>query len=97
VRGNDTWLHARDFPGAYVFIRRLPGKTIPLDVLLDAGNLALFYSKARSGGRGELYYTQVKYLRRAKDGPLGLVLPTQEKNLSVVIEEERLDRLQNGV
>lgn len=95
VRGNDTWLHARDYPGAYVFIRALPGKSIPLEVLLDAGNLALFYSKARSGGRGELYYTQVKYLRRAKDGPLGLVLPTQEKNLSIVLDEERLHRLQN--
>jgi predicted ribosome quality control (RQC) complex YloA/Tae2 family protein len=95
VRGNDTWLHARDYPGAYVFIRAFPGKSIPLEVLLDAGNLALFYSKARSGGRGELYYTQVKYLRRAKDGPLGLVLPTQEKNLSVVLEEPRLRRLQN--
>ncbi len=95
VRGNDTWLHARDYPGAYVFIRALPGKSIPLEVLLDAGNLALFYSKARSGGRGELYYTQVKYLRRAKDGPLGLVLPTQEKNLSIVLEEQRLHRLQN--
>ena len=96
VRGNDYWLHARDFPGAYVFIRALPGKTVPLEVLLDAGNLALFYSKGRTGGRGELYYTQVKYLRRAKDGPLGLVLPTQEKNLSVSLEKERLDRLQTG-
>lgn len=65
-------------------------------MLLDAGNLALFYSKARTGGRGELYYTQVKYLRRSKDGPLGLVLPTQEKNLSVTLEEDRLKRLQNG-
>lgn len=96
VRGNDTWLHARDYPGGYVFIRALPGKSIPLEVLLDAGNLALFYSKARTGGRGELYYTQVKYLRRSKDGPLGLVLPTQEKNLSVTLEEDRLKRLQNG-
>ena len=97
VRGNDTWLHTRDFPGGYVFIRALPGKSIPLDVLLDAGNLAVFYSKARSGGRAELYYTQVKYLRRAKDGPLGLVLPTQEKNLTVAMEEARLERLQNGL
>ncbi len=96
VKGNDYWLHARDFPGAYVFIRSLPGKSVPLEVLLDAGNLALFYSKGRSGGRGELYYTQVKYLRRAKDGKTGLVLPTQEKNLSIQLDQERLDRLRNG-
>ena len=78
-----------------MFIRSLPGKSIPLDVLLDAGNLALFYSKGKANGRGELYYTRVKYLRRAKDGPLGLVLPTQEKNLSVILDKTRLTRLQN--
>jgi predicted ribosome quality control (RQC) complex YloA/Tae2 family protein len=93
VRGNDTWVHARDAPGAYVFIRSLPGKSVPLDVLLDAANLALHYSKARGSGKGEVYYTQVKYLRRARDGAPGLVLPTQEKNLHVRLDPRRLARL----
>jgi predicted ribosome quality control (RQC) complex YloA/Tae2 family protein len=61
---------------------------------LDAGNLALFYSKGRNSGEGDLYYTQVKFLRRAKDGPKGLVLPTQEKNLRVKMEEVRLRKLE---
>ena len=93
VRGNDIWLHTRDYPGGYVFIKTIKGKSVPLENLLDAGNLALFYSKGRNSGRGELYYTQVKYLRRAKDGPKGLVLPTQEKNLSVILDQARLDRM----
>lgn len=93
TRGNDYWLHARDYPGGYVFIKTQRGKTIPLKILLDAGNLALYYSKGRNGGKGELFYTQVKYLRRAKHGQLGLVIPTQEKNLSVVLDQKRLDRL----
>jgi predicted ribosome quality control (RQC) complex YloA/Tae2 family protein len=93
VRGNDTWLHARDWPGAYVFIKNRPGKTIPLDILLDAGTLALYYSKARASGVADLYYTQVKYLRRAKNGPKGLVIPTQEKNLRVSMDNDRLREL----
>jgi predicted ribosome quality control (RQC) complex YloA/Tae2 family protein len=93
VRGNDWWLHSRDFPGGYVFIKAQPGKSVPLEVLLDAGNLALFYSKGRENGRGELYYTQVKHLRRAKGGKRGLVLPTQEKNLHVDLDETRVRRL----
>lgn len=93
VRGNDLWLHARDYPGSYVFIKNVPGKSIPLEVMLDAGNLALFYSKARSGGQADLYYTQVKYLRRPKEGKKGLVLPTHEKNLLVRHDQKRLDRL----
>ncbi|AEF80319.1 NFACT RNA binding domain-containing protein [Leadbettera azotonutricia] len=94
VKGNDLWLHARDYPGSYVFIKQRAGKTVPLDILLDAGNLAIFYSKGRNNGEGDLFYTHVKYLRRAKDGPKGLVLPTQEKNLHVKVEAERLRELE---
>ncbi len=95
VRGNDYWLHTRDTPGGYVFIRSKPGKSVPLEVLLDGGNLAVWFSKARNAGEADLFYTQVKYLRRAKHGKTGLVIPTQEKNLAVRIEEERLQRLFN--
>ncbi|MBT3274288.1 MAG: fibronectin-binding domain-containing protein [Spirochaetales bacterium] len=93
VRGNDYWLHARDYPGSYVFIQSIRGKTVPLEVLMDAGTLALHYSKAKSGIRGDLYYTQVKHLKRPKGGKQGLVLPTQEKNLTVTIEASRLNKL----
>jgi len=94
VKGNDLWLHARDWAGGYVFIKNRPGKSVPLDVLLDAGNLALFYSKGRNNKKGDLYYTQVKFLRRAKNGPKGLVIPTQEKNLHVTMEDARLKKLE---
>ncbi len=93
VRGNDLWLHVRDTAGGYVFIKNRPGKTVPLDILLDAANLALYYSKARNAGKADLYYTAVKYLRRAKNAPKGTVLPTHEKNLSVALDKARLLRL----
>ena len=93
VRGDDLWLHVRDFPGGYVFIKARKGKTVPLDILLDAANLAVYYSKARNAGKTDLYYTHVKYLRRAKNGPKGLVLPTQEKNLCITPDKERLAKL----
>ncbi len=93
VRGNDTWLHTRDYPGGYVFVKQQPGKTVPLEVLIDAGQLAVHYSKARGEQTVELYYTQVKHLRRAKHGALGLVIPTQEKNLRVQADSGRLQRV----
>jgi len=95
VKGNDLWLHARDYAGSYVFVKQQAGKTVPLDILLDAGNLAIFYSKGRNSGEGDLFYTQVKYLRRAKDGPKGFVIPTQEKNLHVKVEPARLRELED--
>ncbi|EID85981.1 Putative RNA-binding protein [Treponema sp. JC4] len=93
VRGEDLWLHVRDFAGGYVFIKAQKNKTVPLDILLDAGNLAVYYSKARNNTKVDLYYTHVKYLRRAKNGPKGLVIPTQEKNLCISPDKERLSRL----
>jgi predicted ribosome quality control (RQC) complex YloA/Tae2 family protein len=94
VKGGDLWLHARDFPGSYVFIKQRPGKSFPLEILLDAGNLAIFYSKGRGNAEGDLFYTPVKYLRRAKNGPKGLVIPTQEKNLHIKLDENRLRELE---
>ncbi len=93
VRGNDLWLHARDYSGSYVFVKARAGKSVPLEVLLDAGSLALYYSKGRAAGAGDLYYTHAKYLRRAKDGPKGLVIPSQEKNLRVKLDEARMREL----
>jgi predicted ribosome quality control (RQC) complex YloA/Tae2 family protein len=93
VRGNDLWLHTRDYPGAYVFVRTPRGKTVPLETLLDAGNLALFYSKAKGAGAADLYYTQVKYLRKPKNGKRGLVLPSREKNLYIKQDLKRIRRL----
>ncbi|MFA6506067.1 MAG: NFACT family protein [Treponemataceae bacterium] len=95
VKGADLWLHTRDFPGGYVFVKARAGKSVPLEVLLDAGNLALFYSKGRNAGEADLYYTQVKFLRRAKNAPKGTVLPTQEKNLHLASDISRLKALEH--
>jgi predicted ribosome quality control (RQC) complex YloA/Tae2 family protein len=95
VRGSDLWMHARDYAGSYVFVKARAGKSFPLDIMLDAGNLAIYYSKGRANGGGELYYTQAKHLRRAKDGPKGLVLPSNEKNLHVNLDEARLRELKD--
>jgi len=96
VNGNDIWMHVRDYPGGYVFIKNKPGKSIPLENLLDAGNLALYYSKGKNSGKGDLFYTKVKNLRRAKHGKYGMVIPTQEKNLTIKLDLKRIERLRNS-
>lgn len=90
VKGADMWLHVRDYHGGYVFIKNRPGKTVPLEILLAAGNLAVYFSKARKNGKADLYYTQVKHLRRAKNAPKGTVLPTNEKNLFIKLDEAKI-------
>ena len=96
VRGKDMWLHVRDYSGGYVFIKNKNGKTVPLPVLIAAGNLAVFYSKARRNGQADLYYTAVKNLRRAKNAPKGTVLPSNEKNLSIKLDPVVLKQLEES-
>ena len=100
ARGNDYWLHCRDYPGAHVFVRHLATKSVPLETLLDAANLALYFSKARAAGQADVYYTQVKYLRRprtrdraAAGSAAGRVIPTRERNLFVKLDQTRIRRL----
>jgi predicted ribosome quality control (RQC) complex YloA/Tae2 family protein len=97
VRGNDYWFHCRDYPGAYVFVKNIQGKTLPLDCILDAGNLALSYSKAKTSGQADVYYTQVKYLKKIKGGKPGSVIPTQEKNIHITLDQNRLKRLKGSL
>ena len=96
VRGKDMWLHVRDYSGGYVFIKNKNGKTVPLPVLIAAGNLAVFYSKARRNGQADLYYTAGKDLRRAKNAPKGTVLPSNEKNLSIKLDPAVLKQLEQS-
>jgi hypothetical protein len=41
-----------------------------------------------------MFYAPVKFLRRAKDGPQGVVIPTQEKNLHIKLDKQRLEELE---
>lgn len=94
AKGNDLWLHVRDYPGGYVFIKAKKGKSIPLDTLLDAANLALLYCSGKKGISSDVHYTEVKNLRRIKGGKTGQVVVNHDKNIAVRYDESRIKGLQ---
>jgi predicted ribosome quality control (RQC) complex YloA/Tae2 family protein len=67
ARGNDVWMHVRGRPGAHVVVPLQPGKSAPLETLLDAAVLAIYYSGGESWGKTEVDYTFKKYVKRIKD------------------------------
>ena len=73
-----------------MFIKNRAGKTVPLEIMLDAAYLAMYFSKARKNTVADFYCTQVKYLRRAKNAPKGTVLPSNEKNLTIKLDKDRI-------
>lgn len=96
VRGSDLWMHVRDYAGSYVFIKAKNKKTFPLEVLLAAANLAVFYSKAKKAGEASVYYTAVKNLRRAKNAKKGTVLPQREKTIFIKLDKKILEKNELG-
>jgi predicted ribosome quality control (RQC) complex YloA/Tae2 family protein len=73
---------------------RLPkGKTASLETLLDAGTLAVHFSKARGERRIDVIYTLRKHVRKPKGLPPGAVVPSQTKAITVLLDEARLRRL----
>jgi predicted ribosome quality control (RQC) complex YloA/Tae2 family protein len=94
ANGNDIWLHVGSGrPGSHVVVRLPKGKTASLDTLLDAGTLAVHFSKARGERTVDVIYTLAKNVRKPKGLPPGAVVPSQQKSLTIRLEETRLRRL----
>lgn len=94
ANGNDLWLHVGGGrPGSHVVVRLPKGKTASLETLLDAGTLAVHFSKARGEHRIDVVYTFAKNVRKPKGLPAGAVVPQQTKTLTVRLEPARLQRL----
>jgi predicted ribosome quality control (RQC) complex YloA/Tae2 family protein len=99
-RGNDWFFHISSRPGAHVLVRSIPGKSPPLETILDAAHLALYYSLPTrssatlvSGAAAEVDYAQLKHVRKPKGAAPGLVLLASHKTLRVKLDAERLHRL----
>ena len=93
ARGNDYWFHVQDAGGSHVVA--LIGKKDQLkqETLLDAATLALLHSKLKSQGKGDVIYTQRKYVKKIKGGPAGKVIYSQIRTIHLQLESSRIERL----
>jgi predicted ribosome quality control (RQC) complex YloA/Tae2 family protein len=73
ARSLDVWLHAADYPGSHVVIRRAGKTAVPDRTLLEAAQLAAFYSDAREHPKASVRYTERKFVNKVKGGAPGLV------------------------
>ena len=94
ARGNDLWLHVgRGYAGSHVVVRLPKAKTASLQTLIEAGTLAIHFSKARNASRCEVIYTAAKNVRKPKGLPQGRVTTSQAKTLDVDVDPALLRRL----
>jgi predicted ribosome quality control (RQC) complex YloA/Tae2 family protein len=95
AKGGDWWLHVKDYPGSHVVIRTLKGQEPDPESLYDAMQLALYYSKAKSQGQGEVCITQRKFVSRFGKGQMGKVQLSKHKTVVAKLDPARYEQLKN--
>jgi predicted ribosome quality control (RQC) complex YloA/Tae2 family protein len=92
ARPQDIWMHAADYPGSHVIIRN-PGRAeVPYRAIVEAGEIAAFYSGAKETGKAAVHYTQKKYVTKPPRSKPGLVRLSSFK--TVIVEPRcRLERI----
>lgn len=94
AHGSDWWLHVQNYPGSHVIIRTPKGKEPDAESLQDAMQLALYHSKARQQGEGEICITQRKFVSRLGKEK-GKVQISKHKKAFVRWDSQRYESLKN--
>ena len=84
AKPRDMWLHAKQIHGSHVIIRNPENRQdIPMPTLLQAAQLAAYYSKAHHASHVPVDYTWARYVVKRKGNVAGYVHYTREKTLYV--------------
>ncbi|MDN7144736.1 NFACT RNA binding domain-containing protein [Liquorilactobacillus mali] len=86
----DIWLHAKNIHGSHVIIHNSqPGE----QTLLEAAELAAYYSKARSSGNVPVDYVEVKNIRKPNGAKPGFVIYEGQQTLYVTPDEDEIKKM----
>lgn len=90
AHGNDWWLHTKGVSGSHVVIKTSRGQEPDQETLRNAIQLALYYSKAKAQGEGEVCLTQRKYVSRLGKSQPGKVQISKHKTIWSRLDLEQL-------
>ena len=93
AKSNDLWLHAADYPGSHVVVKSRNREEIPPKTLVEAAQLAAFYSQAREESKVAVNYTLRKFVHKPKGAVAGLVNLASFKTF--LVEPKIVEQLEN--
>lgn len=79
---NDMWLHTKDIHGSHTIIAT-EGKEASDTAILEAAQLAAYYSKARESAQVPVDYTLVRYVSKPSGAKPGMVIYVNNKTVYV--------------
>lgn len=84
AHSHDFWLHVAGYSGSHVVLRNPDRRSEPSEPsLLEAAQLAAYFSQARNAPRVEVHYTQKKFVSRPKGGKPGVVRLRRYQSIAV--------------
>lgn len=89
--GDETWLHAKDMPGSHVIIQK---EGVPPErTLLQAAQLAAYFSKGRQSAGVPIDYTFRKHVKKPGGSPAGFVIYTNQRTLFMTVSEKDIIKI----
>jgi len=73
ARSLDIWMHAADYPGSHVVVRNPNRREVSNKTLIEAAQLAAFYSSGNKQTKAAVNYTQKKFVNKPRRSAPGLV------------------------
>lgn len=92
-KNEDCWLHVKDAPGSHVLIVA-GGRFITEKTLLEAGNLAAWYSKSRGSSNVPVDYLEFKYLKKPSKAKPGMVIFTNQNTMYVTPTQDGVESIE---
>lgn len=89
-KNEDCWMHVKDAPGSHVLIVA-GGRFITEKTLLEAGNLAAWYSKSRGSSNVPVDYLEFKYLKKPSKAKPGMVIFTNQNTMYVTPNQDGVE------
>lgn len=87
---SDIWLHAKDVPGSHVIIQSAD----PSDkTLLEAANLAAYYSRSQHSANVQVDYIPVKRIKKPNGAVPGYVIYTGQRTLVVTPDADLVEKM----
>lgn len=90
---DDMWLHTKDIPGSHVIIRSSEPSE---ETLLEAAQLAAYFSKSHQSSSVPVDYTKVRHVRKPNGAKPGYVTYDSQKTLFVTPEKDTAENLKDG-
>ncbi|MGL4363195.1 MAG: Rqc2 family fibronectin-binding protein [Cellulosilyticaceae bacterium] len=82
ANSRDLWLHIKDGPGSHVIVR-LDNQTVDDTTLIEAAQIAAYYSNAKHGSNVAIDYTEKKNVKKIPGAKPGLVTYQNFKTIYV--------------